>query len=143
MLWQNVLRTFVGEFRVQSHIYRDNEKCTFPGIQTGALVNNGRGVMAQYIANSAEADPVRMQGMLTYNSSRDRFECTWAGSNVDGIVYYHRQLKNEKLVLSQVTSDSERRVMTTEFLDDDHFTVLLNPGMTFPDYQSVSEFSRI
>ncbi|KEI71696.1 hypothetical protein GV64_13965 [Endozoicomonas elysicola] len=60
-----------------------------------------------------------------------------SGSNMDGLAYYQGQFDGKKLVLAQVASEGESRVITTEFIDDEHFNVLLSPSVTYPDHQSL------
>ncbi len=84
-----------------------------------------------------------MQGFLTYNTGYSRYECVWSGSNMDGLAYYQGQFDGKKLVLAQVALEGGPSVITTEFIDDEHFNVLLSPSDTYYDHQSLSEFTRL
>lgn len=144
MNYRRILNAFTGEFSVKTRPVGD-ENIIAHGLQTGTQINNCKGVMALYTANHADglSPPVRMQGILTYNSELSRFEWGWAGSNVEGLVYYTGQQNDEKLVLIQVTPETNKRMLTVELINANSFKILLTPGISDPQQSSLSEFSKL
>ncbi len=138
------LRKFVGEFRVESKKVCGDSALTVAGVQISALVNEGRAVMSHFFANNPDIalPPIRMQGMLTYNERYQRFESVWMGSNVDGISYFYGRIEDDNLVFHQRTDDEKGRVMTVKFIDDDHFSVSIDPSIGDPSVSSLSIFAR-